>query len=307
MNSLIVFQQMLVLFAMILAGYFCYKKDIITDELQPKLSYMVVNVFNPFLVISSITDKSVDKSMELILENICLGIILFAVWMITGPIIVRLLRIPGEKRPLYSLMNIFSNLGFMGLPLISAIYGKGAAIYVSFYMLMYNLLLYTYGIYVAGKHSPSKKADFSWKKIMNPGFISCLVAIIIFALQIPVPQAAATFVSYMGNTAVPLSMILIGVFMAKINLKEIFTNIKIYLFSLIKLVILPILLIQILKLLPFDSTLLGIFLLLSGTPVGSIVILVADEYGIGGKEGVQGIVLTTLLSLFTLPFIALFY
>ena len=95
--------------------------------------------------------------------------------------------------------------------------------------------------------------------------------------------------------------------MAKINLKEIFTNIKIYLFSLIKLGILPILLIQILKLLPFDSTLLGIFLLLSGTPVGSIVILVADEYGIGGKEGVQGIVLTTLLSLFTLPFIALFY
>ena len=307
MNSLIVFQQMLVLFAMILAGYFCYKKDIITDELQPKLSYMVVNVFNPFLVISSITDKSVDKSMELILENICLVIILFAVWMITGPIIVRLLRIPGKKRPLYSLMNIFSNLGFMGLPLISAIYGKGAVIYVSFYMLMYNLLLYTYGIYVAGKHPLSKKADFSWKKIMNPGFISCLVAIIIFALQIPVPQAAATLVSYMGNTAVPLSTILSGVFMAKINSKEIFTNIKIYLFSLIKLGILPILLIQILKLLPFDSTLLGIFLLLSGTPVGSIVILVADEYGIGGKEGVQGIVLTTLLSLFTLPFIALFY
>lgn len=307
MNPFIVFQQMLVLFAMILIGYFCYKKDFITDEVYPKLSYLVVNLFNPFLIISSITGKTVDKSMNLVLENICLVIFLFAFWILTSPILVRILRIPAEKRPLYTLMNIFSNLGFMGLPLISSIYGQGATIYVAFYMLMYNILIYTYGIYVASKHSPYGEVHFQWKKLMNPGFLFSLLAILIFFLQIPIPSALGTFVSYMGNTAVPLSMILIGVLMAKIDLKDIFTNKTVYLFSLFKLLLLPILLVLIAKRLPFDTTVLGVFVLLSGMPVGSLVVLLADEYGIGGGEGVPGIMLTTILSLFTLPIVVLFF
>lgn len=307
MNPFIVFQQMLVLFAMILTGYFCYKKEIITDTLQPKLSYLVVNIFNPFLIISGISDKSVDKSFHLVMENIFLVLLLFGIWIITGPLLVRLLRLPNEKRPLYNLMNIFSNLGFMGLPLISSIYGQGATIYVSFYMLMYNLLLYTYGIYIGSKNSPYKNTHFEWKKLMNPGVIASLLAIVIFFLHIPVPSAIGTFVSYMGNTAVPLSMILIGVFMAKIDLKSIFINGTVYLFAFFKLLLLPILLILTLKQFPFDPTVFGVFVLLSGMPVGSLVIILADEYGIGGEEGVQGIMLTTILSLFTLPIVVLFF
>lgn len=307
MNPFIVFQQMLVLFAMILTGYFCYKKEIITDALQPKLSYLVVNIFNPFLIISGVSDKSVDVSFNLVLENICLVLLLFAVWILTGPLIVHLLRLPKEKRPLYGLMNVFSNLGFMGLPLISSIYGPGATIYVSFYVLMYNLLLYTYGIYIASKNSPYKEVHFEWQKLMNPGFLFSLLAIVIFFLQIPVPSAVGTFVSYMGNTAVPLSMILIGVMMAKIDLKSIFTNLTVYLFAFFKLLVLPIALVLLLKRFPFDPTVFGVFVLLSGVPVGSLVIILADEYGIGGEESVQGIMLTTVLSLITLPIVVLFF
>ena len=307
MNPFIVLQQMLVLFSMILIGYFCYKKEIITDALQPKLSYLVVNIFNHFLIISGISDKSVTMSLHLILENICLVFLLFAVWILTGPLLVRLLCIPKEKRPLYGLMNVFSNLGFMGLPLVSGIYGKGATIYVSFYVLIYNLLLYTYGIYIASKNSPYKDVSFEWKKLINPGFLFSLLSIIIFSLQIPVPAAVGTFVSYMGNTAVPLSMILIGVLMAKFDFRSIFTNFTIYLFAFFKLLVLPILLVLILKRIPFDPTVFGVFVLLSGVPVGSLVILLADEYGIGGKESVQGIMLTTILSMVTLPVVVFFF
>lgn len=307
MNPFIVFQQMLVLFAMILTGYFCYKKEIITDTIQPGFSYLVINIFNPFLIISGIADKSVDQSFSLVLENICLVVLLFAVWILTGPLLVRLLRLPKEKRPLYSLMNIFSNIGFMGLPLVSGIYGAGATIYVSFYVLMYNLLLYTYGIYIASKHSPYKEVHFEWNKLMNPGITASLLAILIFFFQIPIPSPVAAFISYMGNTAVPLSMILIGVLMAKIDFKSIFTNVSIYFFAFFKLLLLPIILISILKHFPFDPTVLGVFVLLSGVPVGSLIILLADKYGIGGEESVQGIILTTILSLITLPIVTLFF
>ncbi|MDO4554208.1 MAG: AEC family transporter [Lachnospiraceae bacterium] len=307
MNPFIVFQQMLLLFAMILVGYFCYKKELITDEVQPKLSYLTVNLFNPFLVISSITDKSVDKSMELVLENILLVFLLFGIWIVLSPLLVRILRVPKEKRPLYGLMNVFSNLGFMGLPLISGLYGKGATIYVSFYMLMYNVLLYTYGIYVAGKNSPKENVSFQWKKIINPGFIFSLLAILIFFLQIPIPSAVGTFVSYMGNAAVPLSMILIGVFMARIDFKTLFTNVRIYFFCLLKLIVIPILLTLLLRNLNFDKTVLGIFVIMTGMPVGTLVVLLADEYEIGGNDGVQGIILSTLFSLITLPIVSCFF
>lgn len=307
MNPFIVFQQMLVLFTMILIGYFCHQKDIITDSVYPKLSYLVVNIFNPFLVISGITDQSVDKSMDLVLQNICLVFFLFAFLIVISPFLTRIMRLPKQDRPLYGLMSIFSNLGFIGLPLVTAIYGKGAAIYVSFYMLMYNVLIYTYGIYVASKNSPNQDLKFQWKKLLNTGCISSILAIVLFSMQVSLPGAVCTFVSYMGNTAVPLSMILIGVLMSKTGIRKIFTNSRVYLFSFLKLLVLPICLLFAVKQIPFQETVKGIFVLMCGMPVGSLVVLIADEYNIGGEDGVQAIMLTTMLSLFTLPIVVSFF
>ena len=108
--------------------------------------------------------------------------------------------------------------------------------YVSFYILIYNILLYTYGIHLI---SGGKKEKTDFKKLMNPGVAACLVSVVVFAGNIPAAESVKSFTGYMGNAAIPMSMMLIGASIAQANLKELLGEAKIYAFLAIKLLIIP--------------------------------------------------------------------
>jgi predicted permease len=305
-NTWNLFQLMVVLFAMMLVGYGAYRKNLIDDNAYTKICGLIVHIFNPMLIISGVVGKDLSQTGSLISQNLLLVVILFAYLIfISGPV-TALLRIPKEKRPLHQLMLIFSNLGFMGIPLITSLYGSEKVIFVSFYILVFNILAYTLGIYLLGKGQEQKNV-FSFRKIVNTGTIACVAAIILFYCHIPVAQPVLTFVSYMGNTAVPLSMMMIGVSLAKSNLGALLRQVSRYKFMLMKMLVLPIVIILILKQFSFDGTLLGIFLLMIAMPVASVVPMLAELYGKpgDGQEAAQMVALTTVISLVTLPLVSL--
>ena len=129
-NSFIIFQKLLVLFGFMFIGYLSYKKEWITDHTESQLSGLVLNIFNPALIISGVVGSSENGNWTMVLINLLLAVILFAILIFISPLFVRILRIPKNERNIYSVMLIFSNLGFMGIPIIEELYGKGAIIYV---------------------------------------------------------------------------------------------------------------------------------------------------------------------------------
>ena len=135
---------------------------------------------------------------------------------------------------------------------------------------------------------------------------ACLAAILIFAFQIRTPATLNTLINYMGQTAVPLSMMMIGCSVAQADLKSVFTDRKIYEFSFLRLLVLPILVVLVMKLFPLDPTLFGVFVIMFSMPVGTFVNILAGEYGGDTVTSSRGIVMTTLLSLVTLPIVTLF-
>lgn len=311
MQTIIVLKQMIVLFVLMVVGYGCYKLTWLDQNSYAKLSKIVVNVFNPMLIINGVVGQAAGNDMKKILLNLAMVGIYFALLVILSFPLVKLLGLKAPTESLYRMMLIFSNVGFMGIPVISSVYGEGIVLYIAFYILGYNFLLYTYGIHLAAisvsnENISKKEKDSSLKLILNPGVIACIIAIIIFAANIPVPGPAAALVSYLGEPAVPMSMILIGASMAQQDWKKLFNDKKIYFFLAIRLLLIPIAAALIIGQLSLDVQIAGLFILMLAMPVGSIVVLLATDRGADETCCTRGSVLSTLFSVITIPIIALF-
>ena len=315
MNVQIILSQMLMLFAMMLVGYFVWKKEWMDEAGYQKLSKIVVNILNPILIVNGVLGKNSQGNTKLLLQNLAFVCFYYLFLALIGTVIVWILRPVKAQRKLYRLMTIFPNVGFMGIPVITSIFGTESMIYIVFYMLGYNLLLYTYGIVLAKKAAvdagnvpmeDDENAGGQWKRIINAGVIASIFAVIIFLFQIPVPASVVTFSDYMGNATIPLSMMLIGMSIAKADLKTIFSSGRTYLFVAIKMVLIPVGMTLLLKPLHADALVFGVFALQLAMPVGSMVTLIAEESGADEGCCTNGIVLSTLASIVTIPLVCMF-
>lgn len=303
---------MLMLFAMMLTGFIVWVIGWFDEPAYQKLSKIVVNILNPLLVLNGVMGKDASGDMSLILQNLGFVVFFYALLILSGFGFVWILRPAKAERRLYRLMTIFPNVGFMGIPVITGIFGMESMIYIVFYMLGYNLLLYTYGLVLARKAAEdagsktTQTGKSAWKRMMNPGVLCAIAAIFIFLLRIEIPAPAVNFCSYMGNATIPLSMMLIGMSIAKADFKTIFTNARVYLYTALNMLLLPVGMILLLGRIPADPVVFGVFALQLAMPVGSIVTLIAKESGADEICCTNGIVLSTLASLVTIPLVCMF-
>lgn len=303
-NSIIIFQKLLVLFGFIFIGYFAYKRKWVTDQGSSQISGLIVNVFNPPLIITTVIGTQHRPSVELVITDAVLAILMFVILIAISPLFVRVLRVEKENRTIYSIMLIFSNLGFMGIPLTQALYGQEATFYVAMYMMMYNILFYSYGIYTFEKEKFSEREyHFQIKKLWNPGMISCVVALFLFLVPVPVHGMIVDFIVSLGNAAVPLSMMVTGISLARGNLKEIFTDWKLYQFTFLKMLLIPVAAALLIRYFHLDPVVAGVMVLMFGMPNGSMPVILAEDYGLDSSICSRGVALTTILSLITLPVI----
>ncbi len=302
MDVTIVFNQMLVLFLLMLTGYYSLKKSILNQEASKKISSLIVNITNPAFIISGvITDNRIGGIKELI-TVVFISVGMYIGLIVIAEILPRLLRIEQSNRGLYKAMIVFSNIGFMGFPIISAIFGREVLLYGAVFILPYNILAYTYGINVI---SNSENKTFNVKNIINPGVIACVIAIFIFILNIKLPSFAINTINSIAGLTTPLSMIVIGISLGTLSFKDLFTDIKLYIFSFIKLIIIPIISFFILKFVSDDNVIIGTTIIMLSTPIGSMTAMLATEYNGNSKLASKAIIVTTIISVITIPLVTL--
>ena len=209
MNAGIVLKQMVVIFLLILVGYILQKKKLVTQKDGACLSKLIVEVFNPAIIVSSVIGSS-NNGTGNITGTVFLAAVLFFVLILLAVPISKIFAGGCEEKKIYSLIFVFSNLGFIGIPVVQSIFGKGALIYVAIFILEYNILLYTYG-YLLVMPSDSKFHPGSLKSLLNMGTLSCLLALLIFVCHIRLPYILGTTITYLGNVATPLALIVIGI------------------------------------------------------------------------------------------------
>ncbi len=301
---MVLVQQMLVLFILMGVGFFCGKKAFITDSFAKNLSWLVVNVATPAMILSAgMNDESTIRGKEL-LFGFMLAILMYVFLIALSFFILSLLRVPGEDRNVYRVMAIFSNIGFMGLPILQAAYGPEAVLYGAIFQFPYNFLMYTYGIAAMKGENPFESRG-GLEKILNVGVISCIIAITIYVSGIHMPEILKISAKHLSNLAAPLSMLVIGQSMIHFDIRGMLGEVRLLVFSLIKLIAVPILGILLLQLFIHDELILHVCYIMLAVPVGSMTAMVAQQYGGNYTLASKGVALSTLLSVVTIPLVSL--
>lgn len=307
MSAEIAFQQMLVILILILTGWLCRKARIINDENNKCLSKLMLDVFNPAILISSMLDNKIEDRHS-VLAAIGGAALFFAITIFLAMAVVRLIVRKTQDREIYQLMLTFSNLGFIGIPVISALLGKDYLVYVAIYSFEYNILIYTYGIgLIAPDNKKENGTGSRLRGIMNIGTMASALAVVLFLLNIRLPGVLSTAVSYLGDAAVPVSLMIIGVNLGGASFLEIFRSKQNYLFCLFKLLLIPVLEIWILKRLPFDEGFKEASAIILAMPAGTMPLILAMEYGRETRFCSEGIILSTMLSVVTIPAVIWLY
>lgn len=307
---MVALQQMLVLFIIMMIGFIAYKKNIITDETSKKLSAIVVNISNPALILSSVTGNATVTGAELV-ETMFVAIGMYVFLIAVAALVPVIINAPAKDRGTYRVMTIFGNVGFMGFPIISSLYGGGALLYASLFLLPYNILIYTYGVWEMCKSSGEgsgavkKPGRESIKQIFNIGVIFCIIAVVVYALGIKFPAWVNTTVSMLSSTTAPLSMMVIGASFATMNFKKVFLNVRTWVFSALRLLVIPVLGTFLVSLVTDNPSIIGVTMVMLGVPVGSMTAMLAQEYGGDYALSSETVAMTTLLSVVTFPIVSM--
>ena len=304
-NSIVIFEKLVLLFCFIFIGFYCFRKQWISKQGTSELSRMVVNIFNPLLMISTALSGSSNIPTRLLIQNTILMAAFYGIAIVLGPLVARLMGVHGDDR---TIMLVFANTAFVGIPMVESLFGEKETFYITFYALGFNLLFYTFAIHslkkMAGDTSP-----FTLKSMVNPGVLCVIAAILIVAFHIELPDLAVQCIAYVSDACIPLTMIITGCALAQTNLKRVFTDWRLYVFSAFQLLISPIavaLLVHQFGAMGFDTTLVGIFILLYGMPNGSMPVIACESFDLDADLCSRGYALTTLLSLVTLPIVTMF-
>ena len=297
MHIQVIVNQMIILFLVIIVGYIANKVGILDKSQNQKLSSLILNITCPALILSSVFEtKSGD--FKTVIQIFIISIAIYIVLPFMGILFGKILKVPKEDRNLYQFMTIFSNIGFMGYPVIQSIFGTQALFFAAICNMIFNIFCYSYGIYLRSEYI---KLTLDFKKIINPGIIFSIIAVIIYLTKWQMPQIIGETSSLIGATTTPLAMMLIGSSLADIPPKEVINDVRIYLYTIIKQIVMPILFWWVLKFIVFDKVVLGVLVILVAMPVGSITVMFCNQYKGNVDLASKSIFITTLASVFTIP------
>lgn len=302
MTFFTVFFQMLALLLMIGAGYFVTKKGMLDEHTNNQMSDMIVQIFNPLLVLASAASSVGQVSMDAMKLAGGIAVGMFAAFIAAGKLLAPFFDKDKEQRKIFQLMFVFSNVGFIGIPVISSIFGTEYIVYVTEFMLVYTLVFYTYGIALMD----GKLTAASIRAMINPGTVSGLLAMAIIIFGIQLPDFLKTAVTYLGNVTSPMALVAVGFALAQSDLKKIFGQPRLYVFSVIKLLLFPLLLLPLLRLVLGGSDLLAVCMVMFGMPVGNMPLILGNQRGMDVTACSAAIILSTVLCVLTVPVLMIF-
>ena len=309
MDIQIVIQQMIVMLIIIFIGYFFTKKGKLNELSSRHISGLVVNVCNPAMLVCSAFSADSQVSGALLLNALLATLLLYAILLLAGFLIPRLMRYPADEHYIYHFLTVYGNVGFLGIPLVSAVLGSNALIYVSINVLVFNILFYLTGLNIIRKKAGVTTASGPKEilsKLVNTGTVSALFTIIFYLSDFDVPLIITNTLDYTGRATTFLSMLVLGIAVAQMPLKEIFCHGKDYVFIIIRMILLPILCVLLLRSFVSDPLIMGVCCLMISVPAANLPLMCSKEYGLRTAELTRMIILTTLLSVLTIPLVVSF-
>lgn len=291
--------RMAVIFIIILVGVLIRKVKLIPEDGDKILSTVVIYVGNPALIFSSVLSGNLEITRTEALWYVGISFVFYGVMIAVGKLMSYLPFLKKIPRKHIEAMLVFTNMGFIGLPVIQSVYGDGAVFYIAVMGIPFNILVYSYGVYLLGKES----GKLPLKNMLNPSIIAAVVVLLLYFTGLPVPSFVTELMDMVGGITIPLALIIVGYNLARASIWDILRDRSAYIFLLLKLFLYPAVIWLIFR--PFikNPVFLGVMVIVAAMPVGSNVSMINREYGEERDSGAiaKCTVLSTVLSAVSIP------
>ncbi len=302
MDILSVFKQMLVLLIMLLVGVVCAKTGVIDPDGNKKITRFTLVVPQSCLILASAINIEFEINAAKLAAVFFSGFVMYGVLAAVGALVWLVLGRKNALRELFAFMTVFGNVGFMGFPVVRALFGEMAVLYASLLLVPFNMLAYSFGaMLLRGKENNGER--FDWKILISPPMVSTYVAIVLLFAHIHIPAPVESAVDYMGDMIVPLSMIIIGASLGDMPLKEAMGDWRCYVFSAFRLIVVPVAVFFAMGLFVRDELVLGTMTVQAAMPVAAISAMLALQYGRNAEFASKTVFISTLFSTLTIPLI----
>ena len=283
----------------ILIGMIGAKKKIFKADFNRGLTWLVLNVLLVCSIIHSVISMDASSLSAAELGTILLiDIVCYLVLYLVSGILVRLLSVEKEKESQLELLMSTVNTLFVTLPVVETIYGAKGAFIVALGCIPFNVILFTYGI---ARLRGGGGGGFRLKDILSTPLIATLFAILLFAFRVPVPTPVRSILSSVASATVPMSMLLVGSSLGNVELKGALRDKSMLLLVAERFLLAPLVMFFVMKLICPDPMLRNIMVLTAATPSAILVAALSLQTGKGGGYSSEGILVTTLLSMVTIP------
>ena len=298
MASTILYKTAIMLI-LISVGILCAKTKLISAASNKDLSKFVLQVVNPVVIFMSYqTDYRTELVRNLLLTFvISLGVMTAAILL--SYVLVR--RKEGRESEIERFSSVYSNCGFMGIPLVNAIYGDEGVFYLTAFITVFNLIVWTHGVIMI-----SGEKDFRQvvKVFHSPTIIAIVLGIITFFLRIRLPGPAAEALGLIKEVNTPMAMIVSGVTIAGTNVKKMLKNYRVYYVCLLKLIVVPLIIAVPLALLTgVEERVRMTILVAAAAPPATMCTLLSLRYGKNSIYASEIFAAGTILSIGSLPLV----
>lgn len=296
---ILIFNQLIKMLFILILAFICYRIKLVNQEGNRNLSNLLLMIVNPCLIITTYqTDYDARLVRGLL---IAFGVALAAHFI--GILIARI-AIRQTGNPDYAIdrfSSVYSNCGFMGIPLIYSVLGSEGVFYLTAYLTVFNVLTWTHGLaLLEGKFSFHRLRE----GLTAPMVVGTFIGALLFFLQLKLPEVLLHSMNYVADMNTPLAMMIAGISVAQADLKKIFTNFRIYWVSFLKLIVFPLAVLLFLVVFRIEYNIAYTVLIAAACPTATTLTMMAIRFQKNYTYASEIFAFTTVLSIVTIPLIA---
>lgn len=299
--AVISFRQIIMMVILMTIGIFCAKTKLIDQDTNKKLSSFILLLVNPLVIFMSYQRAFDERLLQGLLVSLGLAIISYTISLVVTHAIYR--NKGDNKFAVEKYASVYSNSGFIGIPLVQGVFGSEGVFYLTAYLTIFNLLVWTHGVIVM-----SGKRDFSSirKALVSPALLATILGFISFITRLELPELLGNSLHMLGNTNTPLAMIVAGISISQTDIGKSVKNKQVYKLCFVRLVLIPLLVILAFAPLDLPAILTGTSIIAVACPVAANIILFAYRYEQNHLYASELFAASTLLSMITIPLLLLF-
>lgn len=296
----LVARQVFIMLILIIVGFVLAKKNIVSEKGASDMSNVLLTIVTPCVLIQAYQIECDAAIMREIGLAFLLSIVVHAVFIPLAYIIFSYEK-NTEKRKINIFTSVYSNCGFMGIPLLAATLGEKGVWLGSAYLAMFNIIVWTQGMFLYGG---SLKVLSAKNLIKNAGVVGSVIALVLFFAKIRLGGVIEASVDYVASLNTPLAMILLGAYLARTKILAALKSVSLYIVLVVRLLVMPIIAAAIFALLGVDELLATALILPAACPSAAVGALFAEKFGMDTGYPSQIVSVSTLASLATLPLVA---